>query len=342
LQTNITGNLFVKQKETPMNFIQLTAISACVSSFSVGLANNLPLENALNLLIELASVQGQPIQITGPICDKVEKFILSQEASSNSISIQNIVDRLKQSSLTVCAVSQPQDEEEPKSEKPVPQSVWTDEPLCQVSNKNTMSCKYSHKNERGLFIFKQPTAKSFPNYLVCAQSADQSGGIFASGYAIKSRCEVSALHWQGYTNLDPNQEMRSDVQGLLKWTSQPTVSRPIAMPQLLADQCTSAFSDALYCTPTLLVLPTLSSQELDVCGLQTEKWALGISYISISANSSKWKCKRHNLAAVVKDEVLPLSESQCVPNFKAEYDNSCDLPYIPRSQEKIRVNDARN
>jgi hypothetical protein len=222
-----------------------------------------------------------------------------------------------------------------------PPSIWTSEPFCNQNSGNVLACKYSHTNERGIFILKQPNKLSFANYLVCTQSADETSGLFASGYAIKSRCELSSVHWQSYANLDPSQEMRSDVKGLLNWTNQTTNSRPISMPQLLADQCATAFPEALYCTPTLMVLPTKTDEKVDVCGLQTEKWALGAVVISITSASSKWVCTQFDLSNTVTENNLSYAEAQCIPNANSEYDSSCDLPYIPRTQEKIRVQNLK-
>ena len=173
-------------------------------------------------------------------------------------------------------------------------------------------------------------------------TAGQSGGAFSSGYAITSRCLVSSADWRAYaSNVGPDLSARSDVQGLLTWMYQDSYMAPMAMPGSLYSQCRDAFSDSLFCSPSLIVLPTQVPEQVDVCKLDSRRSALNLGIIKISSGSSKWTCTRTDLRLQERDEILSTQEENCVPNMLGQVDPQCDLPYIPRAQQPIRVNHER-
>lgn len=226
-----------------------------------------------------------------------------------------------------------------KSELPkeIPATQWEAQPECKKGDRFLHRCQFNHKRGRGLFIYQQPGVYSFPNFLVCALSAGQSSGPFSSGYSITSRCEVSSLDWLGYVNLDPQIRTRTDVRGFLTWSEQSGTMSPIKLPQVMAAQCAAAFPESIFCAPSLIVLPTKNPHHVDVCALHSHRSAFSLFFISISSRSSRWKCQRTDISQVVRDGMLSSSEERCVPNFAADIDPSCDLPYIPRTQNNIHV-----
>jgi hypothetical protein len=216
--------------------------------------------------------------------------------------------------------------------------VWQGAPYCLQGGRPTYRCSYNHNRGRGLFIYERPSAPILDNFLVCALSAGESSGPFASGYSITNRCVVSSLDWYAYVRLDPVMSIRSDVKGVLRWENGKARTQPIKLPKFLYDQCSTAFKESFFCTPALVVLPTTQSDTVDVCGLHSKRTSIGISFLSISSASSKWSCERMNLREVSpQSQTLSVKESQCIPDFTGAVDSSCDLPYLPRTQYPIRV-----
>jgi hypothetical protein len=216
--------------------------------------------------------------------------------------------------------------------------VWQEQPHCIQDSRKVYKCSYNHDRGRGMFIYERPTPPVLQHYLVCAQSAGESSGMFGSGYSITSRCVVSTLDWYAYVRLDPQMRIRSDVRGVLRWENGSALTRPIQLPRFLAEQCSSAFPEAIHCSPTLMILPTTNADLVDVCGLHSERRAFGLQFIQISSASSRWKCTRADLRVQTPDEnPHSVRESECIPDFTGMVDASCDLPFLPRQQYPIHV-----
>ena len=215
-------------------------------------------------------------------------------------------------------------------------ATWDEPPLCPANSRYNHLCYFNKKTGRGLFIFEEPEIQAFSNYLVCASKAGEHSGFFGSGYAITSRCLISSLDWRVYTHIDKDTRIRNDVRGFLNWTESNAFEKPIALPVALAEQCREAFKGAIYCSPQLIVLPTQVSKAFDVCELETYRSAVSILFISIKSGSSHWKCQRFDLAKDPVNEILSVEEESCLPNYAAEVDPGCDLPYIPRTEYPIR------
>jgi hypothetical protein len=215
--------------------------------------------------------------------------------------------------------------------------VWQEQPSCVNSPRYVYRCSYNHERGRGLLIYERPTPPAVQHYLVCAQSAGESRGLFSSGYSITSKCIVSSLNWHVYAKRDLSMPTRTDVKGVFNWERGRSMTRPIQLPRFLAEQCRSAFSEAIYCSPTLMVLPTLDPDVIDVCGLQTNREAFGVAFIQVSSASSRWSCQRKDLRVQTPyNDHLNTRDSECVPDWKGEVHPSCDLPYLPPQQNPIR------
>jgi hypothetical protein len=206
---------------------------------------------------------------------------------------------------------------------------WNAQPLCNDANFAITECSFTHKNGHGLFVVGQPGVHSGSNFLVCASMAGQSQSFLDSSELVTSRCMVSSLDWRNGTG-------RSDYRGVFNWLIDATRYEAKNIPALLAEQCRTAFPEAAYCAPTLLVLPTGDSNLLDVCGLHTQRNDINLVVLRIHQGNSRWKCERKNLAIADSQPRLSVAEWSCVPNAWGYVDPLCALPYIPTT-EPLRV-----
>lgn len=223
----------------------------------------------------------------------------------------------------------------------IPSALWQSAPLCATGDRRVRVCRYSHSAGRGLFIYRQDSVAAFSNFLVCALSANSTGGPLSSGYSITSRCTLSNLSWDAYLPLYPrSREIRPDVLGVLRWPDLDAAGTPIELPAALSTQCELAFSNALFCTPTLMVLPVDAGRTVDVCSLRTKRSTVRLPFIRISSGSSRWECGRVDLAARIDfrpHSSLPYKEQRCVAAPNGRVNSSCDYPYVPRTQKDVRV-----
>jgi hypothetical protein len=207
---------------------------------------------------------------------------------------------------------------------------WTSQPLCNNKWGDLPQCSFNHKNGHGLFVLKQPQVVNDPNFLVCVNMAGQQQSWIDHRELISARCQVSSMDWEYGSG-------RSDYRGVLNWLTDNARDEAITMPALLATQCNQVFPEAAICSPSLLVLPTSSANEFDVCALHTLRQGINLIILEVHQGNSKWKCERKDLNKPDRQERLSVAEWSCVPNAWGYVDKLCPLPYIPTT-EPLRVN----
>lgn len=317
----------------PIALIRSLIALASVSVTTGAFASPATLQRALNALTAISTVAPDA---RGTVCQELKGVIAELDADlMANAQYAPVRARTFQAYGIFCAGREDNEGDALIQVNPL---VWQGQPVCAKNARHTYRCGYDHSRGRGMLIYERPTAPVLESFLVCAQSAGQSSGLFASGYSITSNCVVSTLDWFAYTNLHPGVDVRSDVRGVLKWEQGRTITHPIQLPKFLADQCATAFSEAVYCSPTLMVLPTIDANVVDVCGLQSSRAAFGLNFIQISSASSRWRCDRFDLRRQTPDNnPISIREGACVPDREGQIHPTCDLPFLPRQQYPIRV-----
>jgi hypothetical protein len=211
---------------------------------------------------------------------------------------------------------------------------WSAQPLCNTEAGNIPECAFNHQNGHGLFVLQQANKHSFPNFLVCASTAGQTRSFLDFTELVSSRCLVSSLDWA-------NGSGRSDFRGVFNWANMKSRYDILAMPAPLAQHCASAFSEATYCSPSLLVLSTRTTEEFDVCSLYTKRSSLNLIVLEVHRGNSKWKCERKDLRNPDSQERLPVGDWNCVPDLWGNVNELCALPYIPTTEPLRAITDDR-
>ncbi len=104
------------------------------------------------------------------------------------------------------------------------------------------------------------------------------------------------------------------------------------IPFALAEQCLTTFTDAAFCSPTLVVMPTQNPDVFDACGLQTNLHDFNAIVARIAHGTSRWVCESKDLRVVDKQNRLSMREWDCVPNMWGNISAGCKLPYLPTTQ----------
>ena len=133
------------------------------------------------------------------------------------------------------------------------------------------------------------------------------------------------------TSLDD--DLRSDIKGLFYWIDKKTKYDPVKIPQPLMTQCNEVFKDAYFCTPTLIVLPTIEEDVVDICQMKTKNTDIRVPFLRVAKANSKWDCQSTDMKEPTFKEKLDKKEHLCVPRDSGNIKKSCLLPYIPNDQE---------
>ena len=107
-------------------------------------------------------------------------------------------------------------------------------------------------------------------------------------------------------------DLRSDLKGLFYWIDKKTKYDPVKIPEPLMTQCKEVFKDAYFCTPTLIVLPTIEDDVVDICQMKTKNTDVRVPLRVAKANS-KWDCKSTDMKEPTFKEKLDRKEHLCVP-----------------------------
>jgi hypothetical protein len=210
--------------------------------------------------------------------------------------------------------------------------LWDGVPICQTGNSQILSCQHNAKTGRGLFIYSASDSPERASTLVCAHFEATSKNPIEFLQEVDSRCVVTELDWR-------YEFVRSDVQGVNTWVSSPIGQTALQMPSFLREQCRDSFSDAVYCTPTLIALPEKDSSHLTLCSLRTQDYRFGLGPIlTIASSNSRWECQSKSLIVPDKDRRLSVEERACVPDQIGQLMNVyCRLPYVPVARHPLRV-----
>lgn len=209
---------------------------------------------------------------------------------------------------------------------------WDGKPFCKKDSSRMLECDFNSATGRGLLVLGSSDSPENSPSLICAHFAATSRSPLEYLREINARCIRAEYDWR-YENT------RSDIRGMLAWVNSPVGHAPITIPASLIDQCQTTFSDAFYCTPTLIVLPELKPSSLTTCALQTMDYALGLGPIlRVSSLNSAWKCESKSLLTTDVDQRLSVEERSCVPDDLGRLMNHyCRLPYMPITREPWRT-----
>lgn len=218
----------------------------------------------------------------------------------------------------------------------IPNSVWSSDPTCRGGDAGIRVCRYNHETGRGLFVYRKDKDDG-ANYLVCSMSANSRHDILSASDAITSRCRVSSFPWDRFLPVDEG--TRRDARAVLTWPDQDARGTPIEMPLPLQKQCELAFADALFCAPTLIVLPAGFRRFVDVCSLFSKRKSFGLPFIRFRDSSSEWKCARMDLKEDVRIYYgggMSEAERMCRAGRNGKVDRKCSAPFVPRTPEDRR------
>ncbi|MEN9810038.1 MAG: hypothetical protein RLZZ488_1605 [Pseudomonadota bacterium] len=210
--------------------------------------------------------------------------------------------------------------------------IWDGQPVCRNTDERVLQCQHNPKTGRGLFVYAGSHALQNSPTLVCAHFTASSRSPFDFLQETDSRCVVTEFDWR-------YESSRSDVRGLHSWVVSPIGSAALQIPALLKEQCSSVFSDAVYCTPTLIVLHEQDSTRMSICGLKTHDQLFGIGpLLRISSSNSRWVCESKSTLIPDQDSRLSVEERSCIPDHLGRLANDyCRLPYMPIARRPVRT-----
>lgn len=210
--------------------------------------------------------------------------------------------------------------------------VWDGQPVCRNTDERVLHCNHNPKTGRGLFVYAGSDTPENSPTLACAHFGASSRSPFDFLQETDSRCVVTEFDWR-------YESSRSDVHGLHSWVSSPIGSVPLQIPAVLKEQCNNVFSDAVYCTPTLIVLREKDATNLSICSLKTRDQRFGIGpLLRITSSSSRWNCESKSILIPDKDTRLSVEERSCVPDHLGRLQNDyCRLPYMPVARRPVRT-----
>ncbi|MEY3902214.1 MAG: hypothetical protein RL189_1520 [Pseudomonadota bacterium] len=210
--------------------------------------------------------------------------------------------------------------------------VWDGQPVCRNSDERVLHCNHNPKTGRGLFVYAGSDSLYNSPTLVCAHFTASSRSPFDFLQETDSRCVVTEFDWR-------YESSRSDVNGLHTWVSSLIGSAALQIPALLKEQCSSVFSDSVYCTPTLVVLQEQDPTRMSFCGLKTHDQLFGIGpFLRITSSNSRWICESKSTLIPDKDSRLSVEERSCIPDHLGGLANDyCRLPYMPVARRPIRT-----
>jgi hypothetical protein len=207
---------------------------------------------------------------------------------------------------------------------------WARRASCSKT-KNNIRCTYHAATGKGLSIVRlgEEFRKYTDSYLVCAQAAytkDLQILIkWREGYNITHKCMISKKNFAKDRNTRYNEIKDEETSYLFNWASKKYGSA-IATPKAMDAQCKLGFSDAHYCTPTMVILPTEHTYKKTVCSLETKARATNLLIAKVSSTKSKWECTSYNLLNSYN------GRSKMDDNDQNCMDKNCALPYIPEEK----------
>ncbi len=303
--------------------LALLIVGALGESVAHGATSADVLQESLNVMTEVSSADAKELPKQ---CQKFKVFVEKvTPILEKHPQLSKLSQRLQEFEKRVCPDGNSAFENAPPV-APLPNmTVWSSQPKCKERVGVIPYCEFRHTNGRGLFALSQNDKLWAPNFLVCASTAGSQQMAFGSDYLIETKCRISNVDWIAGSG-------RPDVQGLFYWLEQPATRTSIEIPQALAQQCDTMFPEAVFCSPTLMVLPTQKRDFVDVCSLETYLAKVDFVVVRVSSGNSRWTCETKNLRNVDAQENLTAQEWGCVPNQFGKTDGRCALPYIPTTQ----------
>ncbi|NBW82318.1 hypothetical protein EBR21_11245, partial [bacterium] len=229
-------------------------------SLSASAAEFNRLDETMNFILMAADVSD------GAAMNSEDCLKLDFLASSNGAENHSRFSALARSIYTErCARSPENDSQKPDSAKPPVDETWDGKPICKDSDRRTIACSHNTITGRGLFAYSGSSGPINSPTLVCAHYEISSRSPLDFTQEVDSRCVLTEFDWR-------YEGSRSDVFGMHDWLNSSKGATSLSMPGWLKDQCSRSFPDALYCTPSLIVLPESDPSSLSICALKTRDY----------------------------------------------------------------------
>lgn len=305
----------------------VTSIFGMVGYFSTEATASGPLSDSMNLLLRAADNNvGNGLSLDD--CRQLDE-LRTDAARPAHDRFKNVADRFWKK---LCDDASEDGTAVQVDASPKDVQIWDGQPLCRTGDERILHCSHNSVTGRGLFVYSgSDTTQNSPT-LVCAHFSASSRSPFDYLQETGSRCVVTEFDWR-------YESLRSDVRGVYNWQSSPIGSAALQIPALLTEQCSKVFSDAAYCTPTLIVLREKEETSISTCALRTHDQRFGVGpFLRINSSNSRWHCERKSLLVPNKDERLSVEERSCIPDEFGRIKNDyCRLPYLPVVRRPVRT-----
>ena len=201
---------------------------------------------------------------------------------------------------------------------------WNGSPYCS-DPANTFLCEFNHDVGKGAFIMGIP-GQDFPRtYLVCAMVDSVSSNFIAAGQTTRSKCRMSEVFWSSYVRYPAG-----PTKPFFNWLKTDYYGDPQKVPASFMEVCEAAFPEAKFCSPQLIVQPTLNTAKVNVCALHTSHQAFNLlGLVKLKSGSSRWQCDRFDFDAPVKKKNQTVAERRCTDYRGPSLADRCTLPWIP-------------
>lgn len=303
-------------------------LCAFITGFSSMALASPDLDNSMNVMLRAADNNGGQ-GLSRDDCQQLKE--LSSESVSSELKRFNKV--ASEIVSTHCHRGAEDDSTQPQAaQPPVKVDLWDGKSRCLMDSQRVLQCEHNGASGRGLFVYSGSESYTNSPSLVCAHFAATGRSPFELYQEVDHRCVLTEFDWR-------YESSRSDVQGMKTWLKTEVAHSNLQIPASLAEQCQRVFPDALYCTPTLIVLRERNPDEVSICGLKTRAQLLGLlPLLRISSLNSRWACESKSLLSPDSDQRLSVEERSCVPDHLGRLmNNYCRLPYMPVARHPVRT-----
>ncbi|MFZ9518852.1 MAG: hypothetical protein ACO3A4_00075 [Silvanigrellaceae bacterium] len=314
------------ESRSPQCVVAVWICSVFLSHTAFG-AESSQLGESLNFLLKAADTSVAN-GLGGEDCQRLALFA-SKEVSGEKSRFSDVAARIFAERCMIAKENEPRTDDSLKS--PIDET-WDGKPMCRQGDERTIACSHNPTTGRGLFAYSGSSTPANSPTLVCAHYEMSALSPLDFVQEIGSRCAVAEFDWR-------YEGSRSDVFGIQNWVNSSKGAAALRMPGWLKDQCQMSFPDALYCTPTLIVLPERDATTLSVCALKTRDYRFGLGpFLRISSVNSAWHCESKSLLVPDRDQRLSVEERSCVPDDLGRVMNDyCRLPYMPVARKPLRT-----
>ncbi|NRA67804.1 MAG: hypothetical protein HRU19_25205 [Pseudobacteriovorax sp.] len=209
--------------------------------------------------------------------------------------------------------------------------VWDEDTLCPgVEGEGpNLLCRYNPNTGNGLFVYRSSEViDNRLRYLVCTSTASETSGGLQSKYALDANCIISNGAWGAASRgVDNGQWKQTTERAAFRWYHERNFKKPVEIPIALKDQCRIGFSEALYCSPQLIIFNDTNHADITVCRLSTIRRSTSFLFIRVDDHKSKWTCSHLNFNKSLKDS-FSNDERYCAPDWRGQLNPGCHLPTL--------------